>query len=111
LITTSSALSIAFSSYKSVTRRIDPFDRAWGCPALATRHRLWLGATAAARCQRRIDFKAGHHDFTIEQGGLNIFPRLVVAERHEDFGGEMAPSGSQDMDTLWGDGFDPAGDR
>jgi circadian clock protein KaiC len=31
---------------------------------------------------RGIPFKGGFHDFTIERGGLEIYPRLVAAEHH-----------------------------
>ena len=38
---------------------------------------------------RGIPFKGGFHDFIIERGGLEIFPRLVAAEHHKDFEGDF----------------------
>jgi circadian clock protein KaiC len=32
---------------------------------------------------RGIAFRGGYHDFTIEHGGLSIFPRLIAAEHHK----------------------------
>src|SRR5580704_2117189 len=55
---------------------------------------------------RGIDFKGGFHDFTIERGGLNIFPRLVAAEHHKDFDGNLVASGNSDLDTLLGGGLE-----
>src|SRR6185503_4689501 len=40
---------------------------------------------------RGIDFRGGFHDFTIERGGLHIYPRLIAAEHHKDFIGELTP--------------------
>ena len=37
---------------------------------------------------RGIKFRGGYHDFTIETGGLEVFPRLVAAEHHKPFIGE-----------------------
>src|SRR5246127_1467545 len=31
---------------------------------------------------RGIKFRGGYHDFIIETGGINVFPRLVAAEHH-----------------------------
>ena len=49
---------------------------------------------------RDIAFRGGYHDFTIEHGGLSIFPRLIAAEHHKEFLGEVIGSGAQGMDTL-----------
>ena len=53
---------------------------------------------------RGIPFKGGFHDFTIERGGLEIYPRLVAAEHHKVFNGDFAPSGNTELDTLLGGG-------
>src|SRR5579872_6681090 len=53
---------------------------------------------------RGIPFKGGFHDFTIERGGLEIYPRLVAAEHHKDFDGDLVPSGNNELDTLLGGG-------
>jgi circadian clock protein KaiC len=55
---------------------------------------------------RGIDFKGGFHDFTIERGGLQIFPRLIAAEHHKNFEGECVPSGNAELDTLLGGGLE-----
>jgi circadian clock protein KaiC len=55
---------------------------------------------------RGIDFRGGYHDFTIETGGVSIFPRLVAAEHHKPFLGETIPSGSAELDTLVGGGLE-----
>ena len=54
---------------------------------------------------RGIAFRGGFHDFTIEHGGLSIYPRLVAAEHHKDFHGEPTPSGNDDFDALLGGGL------
>src|ERR1700731_1381513 len=49
---------------------------------------------------RGIDFKGGFHDFTIERGGLKIYPRLIAAEHHKDFDTEVVSSGNTELDAL-----------
>jgi circadian clock protein KaiC len=55
---------------------------------------------------RGIQFRGGFHDFTIETGGLRIFPRLIAAEHHKAFVGDCAPSGSAELDLLLGGGLE-----
>jgi len=55
---------------------------------------------------RGIPFKGGFHDFTIERGGLAIFPRLVAAEHHKDFQESFVFSGNSELDTLLGGGLE-----
>src|SRR3954452_4537474 len=55
---------------------------------------------------RGMKFRGGFHDFTIEQGGLRIYPRLVAAEHHKVFQGEFAPSGNAELDQLLGGGLE-----
>jgi circadian clock protein KaiC len=55
---------------------------------------------------RGIKFRGGFHDFTIEKGGLNIFPRLVAAEHHRTFTGDFTPSGNAELDQLLGGGLE-----
>src|SRR6201981_573155 len=38
---------------------------------------------------RGIDFRGGYHDFIIQTGGIRVFPRLVAAEHHRPFVGEL----------------------
>jgi circadian clock protein KaiC len=54
---------------------------------------------------RGIAFRGGFHDFTIEHGGLSIYPRLVAAEHHKEFHGEPTPSGNVEFDALLGGGL------
>jgi len=55
---------------------------------------------------RGIDFKGGFHDFTIQRGGLEIYPRLVAADHHKEFSDDMVPSGNTELDTLLGGGLE-----
>ncbi|MBR0810833.1 MULTISPECIES: ATPase domain-containing protein [Bradyrhizobium] len=55
---------------------------------------------------RGIRFRGGYHDFTISQGGLRIFPRLVAAEHHKAFRGESMSSGNPELDRLLGGGIE-----
>jgi len=49
---------------------------------------------------RGIRFRAGYHDFNIEQGGLEVFPRLVAHEHHRPFVGAPVASGIAALDAL-----------
>jgi circadian clock protein KaiC len=51
-------------------------------------------------------FRGGYHDFTIETGGLKVFPRLVAAEHHKPFIGEYCSSGNMELDALIGGGLE-----
>jgi circadian clock protein KaiC len=55
---------------------------------------------------RGLDFKGGFHDFTIRQGGLRIYPRLVAAEHRKDFRNDVVPSGNRELDTMLGGGLE-----
>lgn len=55
---------------------------------------------------RGISFRGGYHDFIIETGGVRIFPRLVAAEHHTPFIGELLTSGSPPLDKLLGGGLE-----
>jgi circadian clock protein KaiC len=55
---------------------------------------------------RGMNFRGGYHDFTIRKGGLEIFPRLIAAEHHADFTGEVVASGNQELDHLLGGGLE-----
>jgi circadian clock protein KaiC len=55
---------------------------------------------------RGIKFRGGYHDFTIQTGGIKIFPRLVAAEHHKPFEGEPVESGSVELDALLGGGLE-----
>src|SRR5215467_3989991 len=55
---------------------------------------------------RGMKFRGGYHDFTIETGGLAIFPRLVAAEHHKAFLGELSSTASSELDALLGGGIE-----
>jgi circadian clock protein KaiC len=55
---------------------------------------------------RGIPFAGGFHDFTIEHGGLRVYPRHVAAEHHKDFAGAYVPSGNRELDMLLGGGLE-----
>jgi circadian clock protein KaiC len=55
---------------------------------------------------RGIQFRGGFHDFTIEKGGLEIYPRLVAAEHHKVFTGDFTASGNPELDKLLGGGIE-----
>ena len=49
-------------------------------------------------------FRGGFHDFSIETGGVQIYPRLVSAEHHGDFTREIVGTNNAEMDALLGGG-------
>lgn len=55
---------------------------------------------------RGMKYRGGYHDFTIETGGLEIYPRLVAAEHHKAFLGELTSTGSAELDSLLGGGIE-----
>jgi circadian clock protein KaiC len=55
---------------------------------------------------RGMKFRGGYHDFTIETGGLAIYPRLIAAEHHQSFIGELTSTGSRELDALLGGGVE-----
>jgi circadian clock protein KaiC len=55
---------------------------------------------------RGMKFRGGYHDFTIETGGLAVYPRLVAAEHHKAFLGELTLTGSTELDALLGGGVE-----
>src|SRR3954467_903207 len=55
---------------------------------------------------RGIDFRGGYHDFTIKPGGLEVYPRLIAAEHHKPFIGELTTTGSPELDALLGGGLE-----
>ncbi|MBC9033848.1 AAA family ATPase [Sphingomonas sp. JC676] len=55
---------------------------------------------------RGIQFRGGYHDFTIQKGGLAIYPRLVASEHDTVAVAECASSGNVELDTLLGGGLE-----
>ncbi|MES2933164.1 MAG: ATPase domain-containing protein [Pseudomonadota bacterium] len=56
---------------------------------------------------RGIKFRGGYHDFNLETGGLQVFPRLVAAEHHRPFSDVVCSTGSRELDLLMGGGLTP----
>lgn len=65
------------------------------------------GARRRLRVQklRGIRFRSGYHDFTIETGGLAVYPRLVAAEHHAQFDRQDYSSGVPKLDQMLGGGL------
>jgi circadian clock protein KaiC len=55
---------------------------------------------------RGVKFREGPHDYVIETGGIQVFPRLVAAEHHKTFSDEPISSGIKELDALLGGGLD-----
>lgn len=51
-------------------------------------------------------FRGGFHDFSIEAGGVKVYPRLVSAEHHGDFDRKVVGTGNSKMDALLGGGVE-----
>lgn len=52
-------------------------------------------------------YRGGYHDFTIETGGVRVFPRLVAAEHHRsDVKQTRLSTGIAEFDELLGGGLD-----
>jgi circadian clock protein KaiC len=51
-------------------------------------------------------FRGGYHDFTIETGGVRVFPRLVAAEHKAAFKPTTLPAGIPELDALLGGGIE-----
>lgn len=49
-------------------------------------------------------YREGFHDYTIETGGVGVFPRLVAGEHRQDPIEGVVASGIPDLDRLWGGG-------
>jgi len=52
-------------------------------------------------------FRGGYHDFTIQQGGLAVYPRLVANEHHTEFDPTFVSTGNAGLDQLLGGGLNP----
>ncbi len=55
---------------------------------------------------RGVKFREGVHDYSIEKGGLAVFPRLVASEHHRKFSQDPISSGIAGFDKLLGGGLD-----
>jgi len=55
---------------------------------------------------RGTRFRGGNHDFTINTGGVELFPRLISAEHHTGFSRDRLGSGNAALDALLGGGVE-----
>jgi circadian clock protein KaiC len=51
---------------------------------------------------RGVRYRGGYHDYTIETGGLVVYPRLAAAEHHQEFVFEPLSSGVPELDSFVG---------
>jgi circadian clock protein KaiC len=51
-------------------------------------------------------FRGGFHDFVIDTGGVNVFPRLVSAEHKTEFSRDLLSTDSAEFNELLGGGVD-----
>jgi circadian clock protein KaiC len=55
---------------------------------------------------RGTSYRGGFHDFTIETGGVVVFPRLRSVEHRTSFERRVAGSGNAELDLLCGGGLE-----
>jgi len=55
---------------------------------------------------RGLRFRDGYHDFSIETGGIIVYPRLIAAEHRRIVQLEQLPSGLKLLDSMLGGGID-----
>ena len=75
--------------------RLDKVQRSYG----VTRRRVEIIK------MRGSSFREGYHDYTIERGGLQIYPRLVANEHDSTFPEERVKSGIPALDEMFGGGI------
>jgi circadian clock protein KaiC len=54
---------------------------------------------------RGVKYRGGYHDFVIETGGVQVFPRLIAAEHHRPFSGDLVSTGVPELDQMLGGGL------
>ena len=54
---------------------------------------------------RGIKFRGGFHDFSLDTGGLQVFPSLIAAEHRRTFEPGFLATGSAELDKLLGGGI------
>lgn len=54
---------------------------------------------------RGSSFREGFHDYTIETGGVRIYPRLIANEHDSHFVTERVKSGLESLDSMFGGGI------
>lgn len=56
---------------------------------------------------RGLKYLGGYHDFTIERGGICVYPRLIAANHHRSFSTAPVTTGLAGLDALLGEGLFP----
>jgi circadian clock protein KaiC len=56
---------------------------------------------------RGVKFRSGEHDFNLEHGGLQVFPRLVAGEHGRSFNEQPVSTGTPALDQMLGGGLSP----
>ena len=55
---------------------------------------------------RGVKFRGGYHDYVINRGGIEVFPRLVAAEHRQASTHSKLPSDIPELDSLLGGGLE-----
>ncbi len=55
---------------------------------------------------RGVKFRGGYHDYVIQEGGIQVFPRLVAAEHRQPSPRAKLPSDVPALDALLGGGIE-----
>lgn len=55
---------------------------------------------------RGVKFRSGYHDFVLDKGGINVFPRLIASEHRPPMERGQVGSGLEKLDLLLGGGLD-----
>lgn len=55
---------------------------------------------------RGVKFHDGCHDYVIQKGGIEVFPRLIAAQHRTEFKKQTLSSGITELDELLGGGLD-----
>jgi circadian clock protein KaiC len=76
--------------------RLDVINREYGI----NRRRIQIAKV------RGSNYREGFHDYTIQKGGISIYPRLVAAEHKHGFERRPVPSGMPELDKLFRGGID-----
>ncbi|RYF27774.1 MAG: circadian clock protein KaiC [Comamonadaceae bacterium] len=54
---------------------------------------------------RGVKYRSGEHDFDLDRGGLQVFPRLVAGEHSRAFDNQMHSTGTPALDAMLGGGL------
>ena len=54
---------------------------------------------------RGARYREGFHDFSIETGGVKVYPRLIASEHKPGFNRKLVLSGIQQLDELFAGGI------